>query len=168
MRKKLTVVIIFLLLFQSTAYGTPPFAKPSAIDIYNQVYALRPGENIKVALNLLGFPQDRFEQAGDIPPSFHWYSAPNREITIYFHDNSTIETVTYTETYEQIVQAQKRYEELKGDFHEILGTPHVERGSGTAWRVEEFMLALAHNETYNSDALIKFGVDVHFTQRRGQ
>jgi len=60
MWKKLIVVTVLLLLFQRSVCGSTPLA----LDIYNQIYHLQPGANVKVAYDILGNPQENTGSIG--------------------------------------------------------------------------------------------------------
>ena len=144
MRNKITVVIVFLLLFQSAAYGNPP----SALDIYTQIIPLHPGADVQVAYDTLGLPHERTERILMIPSTLRWYITTDITITVYLRENSTINFSAYSETYNQMEPAHQRYKELKESFNEILGidVPFEEFEHGVARLVGNFLFGVGHKK----------------------
>jgi len=139
------------LIFQGIVFGDTP----SAIDIYNQMYPIQPGTNVKVAYEMLGNPQEKSR----IHNSLMWQLASNRFLVV-FVNNSIIKDNGYFETYEQIEIARQRYEELKEGFYKILGSPIEvkELECASAWYVRNSLFTLV----YETDNDIGPNIGVHF------
>ena len=144
---KLTAAIILsLLLFQSTVYGAPP----SALDIYNQLLPLQPGENINIAHDLLGPPHEIGEREGELLPHYWQRTTKTTNVNVpaeiimvvILRNNSIIDSSTYIEVFEQAVPAHQRYLELKEGFHNTLRAPFGEGEYSITWAVGNFRLKL--------------------------
>jgi hypothetical protein len=141
MRRYLVVLIILLLAIQGTVYGT----SPSAQEIYNQVYSLGPGENIKTAYEMYGNPQEKCY----IPPILLWEITQNSFITVYHSSSSIIESCYYVEEFDQIENARKRYQELVEGFSEIIGSPYGEPDRMCIWLVKSHIFAVVYDDDVN-------------------
>ena len=119
------IIIAFLLVLFSLNMAHA--AMPTALEIYNQIHSLQPGTDVDVAYKLLGAPQEKYEGTKETPACLKWYSAIfNVEETFFvFYDdnNKRIDTVSYSETYDEFKTARQRYEVLKDGIFKILGTP---------------------------------------------
>ena len=145
MWKKLAIVaviiFIFILLlnFSSGAFG----AKPSALDIFKKVYPLSPGEDVKIAYETLGPPQEKVGRFFSIPPNMHWIFWPDRRLIVYLTEDSNIDFTYYHESYKQMKAARARCKELREGFCEIFGAPPLgDFEDGIIWYVDEYAWVL--------------------------
>ena len=149
MLKKFIITALLLLILHGTVFG----ASPSATDIFNQMYLLQPGTDVKAAYDLLGPPQE----TNDTPPILLWNIAPNRVILVFLRNSSIIEKIGYIETYEQISFASMRYEELKKGFYKIIKSPAKEAEWGSGWFINNSIFAVDYSEeSFGSNVTVYF------------
>jgi hypothetical protein len=162
--KKSTVLIALILLLWRSACANENIPV-TGIFLYEQISLLHPGVDIDIAYKLLGTPKERIEKNGNMPLGLLWEPSKFNGGTIFvFEEDDKIESIGYSEVYDQKEVAHQRYERLREELYKILGPffltkPEIE----TIWHIDNFVFALGWEEIISSISGLKvFVVAINF------